>query len=226
MTIRLEKKNRITTDFVQMEIDGHLLKIQSGKIGKSGISDSTKHCGTNEKAINELNKLKQEFIVKKYIEIETQKRPNDFNGVYDKAKWHFGGEFPKELNKFQGYVHTGFYLTWIIEKDFLKYDNNKVLIKELEKVKTREITGAEFFEKNLDGVLLDEDLTEKGNEFTFEYYEKGDFLEDYSEKLGKDLATLYHIKDNWKNYDELKPILEKRFKNWSKSKKPKWWKLN
>ena len=31
MKIRLEKKNRISTDFVQMEIDGHLLKIQSGK---------------------------------------------------------------------------------------------------------------------------------------------------------------------------------------------------
>ena len=120
MTIRLEKKSRITTDFVQIEIDGHLLKIQSGKIGKGGIYNSSKHCGTNEKAINELNKLKQEFIDKKYIEIETQKRPIDFNGVYDKAKWHFGGEFPKELNNFQGYVHTGFYLTWIIEKDFFQ----------------------------------------------------------------------------------------------------------
>ena len=225
MNIRLEKKNRITTDFVQIEIDSHLLKIQSGKIGKSGISNSTKHCGTNEKAINELNKLKQEFIDKKYIEIET-KRPIDFNGVYDKAKWHIGGEFPKELNNFQGYVHTGFYLTWIIEKDFFNYDNNEILIKEIKKLKNREITGAEFFEKNLDGVLLDEDLTEKGNKFTFEYYEKGKFLDDYSEKLGKKFPTLYHIKDNWKNYDELKPILEKRFMNWEKLNKPKWWKLN
>ena len=226
MTIRLEKKNRITTDFVQMEIHGHLLKIRSGKLGKSGISGSTKHCGTNEKAINELNKLKQEFIDKKYIEIESQKKPNNFNGVYDKAKWHFGGEFPKELDNFQSYVHTGFYLTWIIEKGFFNYENNELLIKEIGKVKNREITGAEFFEKNLDGVLMEEDLNEKGNKFTFDYYEKGTFLEDYSEKLGKDFPTLYHIKDNWKNYNELKPILEKRFMNWEKSNKPKWWKLN
>jgi hypothetical protein len=180
----------------------------------------------NKMRRNELNKLKQEFIDKKYIEIEFQKRPNGFNGVYDKAKWHFGGEFPKELNNFQGYVHIGFYLTWLIEKGFFKYDNDEILIKEIEKIKNRKITGAEFFEKNLDGVLLDEDLTEKGNEFTFEYYEKGDFLEDYSEKLGKDLPTLYHIKDNWENYDELKPILEKKFKNWEKSKNRKWWKFN
>lgn len=223
MNIRLEKKNRITTDFVQLEIDGHLLKIQSGKIG---ISNSTKHCGTNEKAINELSKLKQEFIDKNFIEAETEKRPIDFNGIYDKAKWHFGGDFPKELDNFQGYVHTGFYLAWIIEKEFLKNDNNELIIKEIEKVKNREITGAEFFEKNLDGVLMNEDLTELGNKFSYEYYEKGGFLHDYYEKLGDDLPTLYHIKDNWENYEKLKPTLEKRFKSWEKSNRPKWWKSN
>ena len=226
MRIRLEKKNRITTDFVQMEIDGHLLKIQSGKSGKSDVSDSIKHCGTNEKAINELNKLKQEFIQKKYIEIKTQKRPSDFNGVYDKAKWHFGGGFPKELNNFQGYVHTGFYLTWIIENGLFDTNGDDYLNSEISKVKKKELTGAEFFERNLDGVLMDDDLTELGNEFTYKYYEKGSFLEDYSKTLGTDLPTLYHIQDNWENYEKFKPLLDKRFKRWEKSKKPKWWKLN
>ena len=142
MTIRLEKKNRVTTDFVQMEIDRHLLKIQSGKIGKSGISESTKHCGTNAKAINELNKLKQEFIDKKYIEIEIQKRPDGFNGVYDKAKWHFGGEFPNELDNFQGYVHTGFYLTWIIENGLFDTNGDEFFNSEISKVKKRKLIGA------------------------------------------------------------------------------------
>ncbi len=223
MTIRLEKKNRVTTDFVQMEIDRHLLKIQSGKIGKSGISESTKHCGTNVKAINELNKLKQEFIDKKYIEIEIQKRPGGFNGVYDKAKWHFDGEFPNELDNFQGYVHTGFYLTWIIENGLFDTNGDEFLNSETSKVKKRKLTGAEFFERNLDGVLMDDDLTELGNEFTYKYYENGDFLEDYSETLGTDLPTIYHIQDNWENYEKFKPILNKRFKSWEKSKKPKWW---
>ncbi|MBO6620870.1 MAG: hypothetical protein JJ892_04470 [Balneola sp.] len=226
MRIRLEKKNRITIDFVQMEIDEHLLKIQSGKLGESGVSDSIKHCGTNEKAINELNKLKQEFIQKKYIEIKTQKRPSDFNGVYDKAKWHFDGEFPKELNNFQGYVHTGFYLTWIIENGLFDTNGDDYLNSEISKVKKKELTGAEFFERNLDGVLMDDDLTELGNEFTYNYYEKGNFLDDYSKTLGTDLPTLYHIQDNWENYEKFKPLLDKRFKRWEKSKKPKWWKLN
>jgi len=226
MKIRLEKKNRILTDFIQIETDGHLLKIRTGKKGETNILNSTKHCGTSEKAIIELNLIKQEYIDNKYIEVNPKTKPTDFNGVYDKAKWHFGGDFPKELSNFQGYVHTGYYLVWIIEKGLFNLGTDESIIKEIDKVKKRKITGAEFFEKNLDGVLLDKDLTEKGNEFSYEYYEKGKFLNDYSEVLGKNLPTLYHIKDDWDNYDKLKPILEKRFNNWEKSRKRKWWMFN
>jgi predicted DNA-binding WGR domain protein len=223
MKVRLEKKNRVTTSFIQMEVEGHSLTVHNGKIGKSGIAKSNKHCGTNDKAIKELNEIKQEYLSKKYIEVKV-KRPLESNKVYDKAKWHFRGDFPEELDIFQGYVHTGFYLTWIIEKDFFNPENDELLIGEVEKIKTRKITGAKFFEENLDGVFLEEDLTEKGNNFTYEYYEKGEYLDDYNDILGEELPTLYHIEDNWSNYDKLKPILEKRFKKWEKSKQPKWWK--
>ena len=226
MNIRLEKKNRVTTDFVQLEVDGHLLRIREGKVRKNGVANSSKHCGTKEKAINELNILKQEYIDKKYIEVKSKQTPSDFNGVYDKAKWHFRGEFPEELDVFQGYVHTGIYLTWIIENGLFDTNNDELLNSEIAKVKKREITGAKFFEQNLDGVLMDDDLTELGNEFTYKYYEKGSFLEDYSRTLGTDLPTLYHIQNNWTNYDKFKPILDKRFRRWEKSKKPNWWKLN
>ena len=225
MNNRLEKINRKTTDFIQIEIEGHFLRVQSGKIEKGQVSNSTKHCGTNEKAIDEFNILKQEFLDKKYIEIKELDDSDDFNGVYDKAKWHIGGDFPKELDHFQAYIHTGYYLTWIIEKEFFKSESDGLIIKAIEKVKKREITGAEFFEKFLDGVLLDQDLTEKGNEFTHYYYEKGEFLEDYSEKLCEDLPTLYHIEDNWENYNKLKTVFEKRFKKWKRIKMRKWWGL-
>jgi len=226
MTIRLEKKNRTITDFVQLEIDGHLLKIQSGKIGKNTISESTKHCGTHAKALDQLDTLKQEYLNKKYVEVSSKKRPIDFNGVYDKAKWHFGGEFPEELDNFQAYVHTGFYLTWIIENGLFDTNGDEHLKSEISKVKMKEMTGAEFFERNLDGVLMDDDLTETGNEFTYNYYEQGTFLDDYSKTLGNDVPTLYHIQDNWENYKKIKLLLDKRFKRWKRSKKSKWWKRN
>jgi len=225
MKVRLEKKNRVTTSFIQMEVEGHSLTVHNGKVGKSGIAKSNKHCGTNEKAIKELNEIKQEYLSKKYIEVKV-KRPLENDKVYDKAKWHFRGDFPEELDIFQGYVHTGFYLTWIIENGLFDTNGDDYLNSEISKVKKKELTGAEFFERNLDGVLMDYDLTELGNEFTYEYYEKGKFLEDYSKTLGADLPTLYHIKDNWANYGKFKPLLDKRFKRWKKLKKQKWWKLN
>jgi hypothetical protein len=91
MRVRLEKKNRVTTSFIQMEVEGHSLIVHDGKIGKSGVAKSNKHCGTNEKAIEELNEI---------------------------------------------------------------------------------------------------------NDFTFEYYEKGEYIDDYCESLGGDLPTLYYIEDN------------------------------
>lgn len=226
MRIRLEKKNRVTTDFVEIEVDKEILNVREGKVKKTGGPKWGKHCGTDENAIVEANKIKQEFLDKKYIEVNSKQRPSDFNGVYDKAKWHFRGEFPKELDIFQGYVHTGFYLTWIIENGLFDTNGDDYLNSEISKVKKKELTGAKFFERNLDGVLMDDDLTELGNEFTYKYYEKGKFLDDYSKTLGTDLPTLYHIQDNWENYEKFKPLLDKRFKRWEKSKKPKWWKLN
>lgn len=223
MRIRLEKKNRVTIDFVEIEIDKEIMNVREGKVKKTGGPSWGRHCGTKENAIKEANKLKQEFIAKKYVEVNSKQRRNDFNGVYDKAKWHFRGEFPEELNIFQGYVHTGFYLTWVIENGLFDTNNDEYLNSEINKVKKREITGAEFFERNLDGVLMDDDLTEIGNEFTYKYYEKGSFLEDYSKTLGNNLPTLYHIQDSWENYEKFKSTLDKKFNRW---KKLKWWKLN
>ena len=53
--------------------------------------------------------------------------------VYDKAKWHFRGEFPDELDIFQGYVHTGFYLTWIIENGLFDTNGDDYLNSEVSK---------------------------------------------------------------------------------------------
>jgi len=30
--------------------------------------------------------------------------------VYDKAKWHYGGDYPKDLPIEQAFVHTGMFL--------------------------------------------------------------------------------------------------------------------
>src|SRR5262245_8270187 len=50
-------------------------------------------------------KLKEGFTITPFKEI-----PENTIDVYDKAKWHFGGDFPEELDEFQGYIHTGMFL--------------------------------------------------------------------------------------------------------------------
>ncbi len=223
MKIRLEKKNRVTTDFVSIEVKECFLYFKSGKIRKSGTVNSTKCCVSNKSALDELEKIKQEYLAKKYIEVTVKQKKEDFNGVYDKAKWHYDGGFPNELDKFQGFVHTGFYITWLADNNFI--DTNYIPISEIEKIKSREISGTVFYKNYLDGVLTDDDISEIGNEFTYSYYEKGTFIDDYNNTLGEDKNTLYHIEDNWKNYEILKPIIDKRYIEFLKPKKKKWWKL-
>jgi hypothetical protein len=72
-------------------------------------------CGDNDSAITRQKdlineKLREGFKITDFI--ETLENTTD---VYDKAKWHFDGDFPKELDDFQGYVHTGMFLGWLVD---------------------------------------------------------------------------------------------------------------
>ena len=37
--------------------------------------------------------------------------------IYDKAKYHYEGDFPQELPMEQAFVHTGMFLSWIIDNN-------------------------------------------------------------------------------------------------------------
>ena len=227
MKVRLEKKNRVTIDFIQLETENHLLRIRQGKIGKSGGPNYTRHCGSPENAIAELNIIKKEYLEKKFVEVALKNKPDNFDGVYDKAKWHYGGDFPNHLDKFQASVHTGMYITWLIDSELFDDHDLPKTKEEIQLVKERKKTGANFYNDQLDGVLLDDDISEVGNEFSYFYYEleNGDYLNDYTEILGENSETLYHIEDTWENYDKLKPVIDNRFRKWQNRQNKKWWHL-
>ena len=48
-------------------------------------------------------------------------------------------------------------------------------------------------------------------------FKKGKFLKDY-ESAFPGLPTMYHVEDNWANYDVLKPLIDERFAAWKKKK--------
>ena len=140
--------------------------------------------------------------------------------VYDKAKWHYEGDFPKDLDPFQGYVHTGMFLGWLIDNDLVSYEFKEELRAEIAQFKKRELTGPQLFQRCCDGVLLPEDLNDPGNRFAVEYFEfeKGQYLPDYAEALANGLPSIYHVADTWDNYNKLKKVVDGRYAEWKKSK--------
>ncbi len=148
---------------------------------------------------------------------------------YDDASWHYGGNFPDDLPEINGATHIGMFLTWFIENGLLSEEVAEDCKDDIERIKDRTLTGAEFLMNNFDGKLTDDDLNELGNNFAMAYYEEetsfsnshSDYLGDYA-KIFKikvvnniiDQKSLYRIENSWKNYDLLKPCINKRFEEW------------
>lgn len=136
--------------------------------------------------------------------------------VYDKAKWHYDGDYPKELSIDQAFVHTGMYLGWIIDNQLYSTKFEKEAVADILKFKERKFTGTQVY-MNWAGVLANDMLNKEGNEFSETYYEE-EYVYDYVEAVNADLPTLYHAQDTWENYELIKNRIDQAYKIW-KSKK-------
>jgi hypothetical protein len=135
---------------------------------------------------------------------------------YDDASWHYGGEFPEDLPKDAAATHTGMFLAWALLKGLggeLFVDEEPELVQQLE---NRTITPGQFFLRNCDGKLIDEDFSEQGNAFAEAYFDlqSGDYLADYESLVGDELPSLYHVPDSWETFDRLRPHLDERYSAW------------
>jgi hypothetical protein len=159
------------------------------------------------------SKLAEGFIMAEYEPI-----PENTIDVYDKAKWHFGGDFPEGLDAFQGYVHTGMFVGWLIDHELVSAAFKKDFAAEINSFRQQQHTGAQIYQSCCDGALMLEDLNETGNRFALAYFnfDTGEYLSDYEATLGMDVPTIYHVKDTWSNYQKLKVIIDFRFDAWLK----------
>ena len=135
--------------------------------------------------------------------------------VYDKAKYHYDGDFPKGLPERQAFVHTGMFVGWLIDHDMIAPDFRE----ETRGFKERQATGAQVYEA-WDGCLNSDMLTEEGNRFAADYFhfERGQFLADYDAVLVKDLPSEYHVADTWANYELMKQKVDQRYAAWKQGK--------
>jgi len=140
--------------------------------------------------------------------------------TYDDATWHSGPDFPAGLPPDAAATHAGIYLAWALLAglggEFHVVDS----VEELEHLRARKWTPAQYFLTVCDGRLTDEDFDAEGNAFAKAYYQQegASFIADYQEYLAKGLPTEYHVSDSWTNFDKLQPVLDRRLANWRRGR--------
>ena len=143
----------------------------------------------------------------------------------DRMDYHYGGNFPKDLEYVCAGTHIGMYLAWIILNNLENPKLHEGAKNEIELLKKREITGREFLISNLDEKFLDSDLNEEGLAFTKSYYLNGDdygeFIDNYISIFADDIKnkdSIYGVEDTWENYDNIEPLIAKKYIEWKKTR--------
>ncbi len=146
--------------------------------------------------------------------------------VYDKAKYHSESVETEGLPEGQEFVHTGFYLGWLIENGLLDDEFvDDFLVEEVAAFKDRKLTGPEIYSR-CDGALVDDMLNDDGNAFSQHYFDfqSGQFVDDYQRAFsvggGNDF---FGVEDTWENYDKIKAFFDRGFSKWNRSKNKKPW---
>jgi hypothetical protein len=141
--------------------------------------------------------------------------------AYDRADWHYGGDFPKDLPPEAGGTHIGMFLAWVIARGLEGEELREDASESLRAVRERRMTGREFLMQECDEKLVDFCLNKEGNAFAQAYYERdgpGGYVSDYAELFVADLPSLYHVEDAWANYDRLAAVLDQRFAEWRRAR--------
>jgi hypothetical protein len=136
----------------------------------------------------------------------------------DRADWHYGGQYPKDLPPENGGTHIGMYLAWVINRDLGSEELKEYVAAKLPAFRRREITGRDLLLTELDEKFFSSLLSEEGQAFTAAYYESDQYVEDYAEALALDLESVYHVKDSWENYDVIARQLDQRLEAWRNSR--------
>src|SRR5882724_8607943 len=113
--------------------------------------------------------------------------------VFDKAKYHYDGEWPQGLPCEQAFVHTGLFVGWLIDRDLVSELVDNSIVRDFKK---RKLSGPAAY-RLLDGVLDSTMLTVDGEAFCNAYFRLaqggGRFAADYESELAAGLPSLYHV---------------------------------
>lgn len=210
--VKLIKCNRKTTDVVVLEIDGVFIRKKEGKLSKPFSFSSTIKCESEGIVQHELAKIVDKYKEKGYSQTVGDTTMAEFE-VFDKAKWHIHGDFPTDLDQRQAFIHTGFYVGWLIANDLVSDEMKKNSEKHIGAFLSKKISAVDFYESQLDGVFTSGDVNDEGYGFTKDYFvfEYGEYLKDYELVLARHLPSIYHVQDTDENFEKISRILDQRY---------------
>jgi hypothetical protein len=140
------------------------------------------------------------------------------NTVYDKAKYHYDGDFPEDLPLEHAYIFTGFFLGWIVDHEMYSEGVKNQFSREIDDYKQRRITGPQLY-RQLGGVLAKDVLNDIGNEFANYYYTNlqtgryREYLYHFMERFDCSLS-IYHVEDTWDNYFNMTQAIVDEYEYW------------
>lgn len=141
----------------------------------------------------------------------------------DRIDWHQTEDFPENVPLENGGTHIGMYLNWIIENNLIGEIHLTQSASLLENVKDKKINGRDFLIKCCDGKFWAEDLNEIGLKFTEDYYSSDKYFGDYANTLDSNKDSIYEYENSWENYEKIRLVIDKRFKDWRKKNNKKPW---
>jgi hypothetical protein len=147
--------------------------------------------------------------------------------AYDRADFDYSTE-GEPLPKAHALTHIGIFMAWAVLNGLHNELYDHKTPDRLERLRRREITGAQFFALNGEHTFSEKDLSPEGNEFATWYYcddsgQRGKYFEDYRKVLVGRLPSFWHVADTWENYDNIAPVITKRYQDWKNPKKKSWW---
>ena len=104
--------------------------------------------------------------------------------------------------------HIGFFFTWLIRRNFIG-ELHRERPQVLERVRTGEVSGADFFLSECDGKFWDEDVCPEVLPFVEAYYGKGLYWMAYVNWVLNDLCDLpLEFVGSWEDYLQFEPMLD------------------
>jgi uncharacterized membrane protein len=142
--------------------------------------------------------------------------------AYDKAKYHYETVEGYGLSRDHASNHTVFFLRWLIEHDLLDQSFADESASILEQFRAGTATIHDVY-KWSDCCLINDMLSEEGNKFAMHYFDfdVGKYLQDYAKTLQGELPSELHVPYTEENYQRMKPVIDRRYREWKSPRK--WW---